>query len=73
MNRRTVRTPVVSFTADRPERRFSQRTNADGRVLVPLDRPGEWLVKAVHIIETPADDTVADWESFWASLTFAID
>ena len=64
---------VVAFSADEPEQKSSQRTDAEGRVQVLLDRPGSWLVKAVHIIEVPAENPMAEWESFWASLTFAID
>lgn len=63
---------VVAFTADAPEQKFQLRTSADGIAEIPLDRPGTWLVKAVHMIEVPATDTVAEWESFWASLTFLL-
>lgn len=63
---------VIAFTADQPARRFQARTGRDGRVTLPLDRAGRWLVKAVHMIEVPATDPAADWESFWASLTFEV-
>ena len=63
---------VQAFVADRPDEKFAARTDARGSVTLPLTRPGLWLVKAVHIIETPADITRADWESFWASLTFRL-
>ncbi|MBL8201494.1 MAG: DUF4198 domain-containing protein [Chromatiales bacterium] len=63
---------VIAFTADQPARRFQARTGADGRVTLPLDRAGRWLVKAVHMIEVPDTDPAADWESFWASLTFEV-
>ena len=36
-----------------------------------LPRAGAWLIKAVHMIRAPSD-AGADWESFWASLTFAL-
>jgi hypothetical protein len=29
-------------------------------------------VKAVHMVELPDSDPQADWESFWASLTFEL-
>jgi len=45
------------------------RTDAAGRVRLPLDEGGTWLVTAVHMIEAPAG-LDADFESFWASLTF---
>ena len=39
----------------------------NGIALVKLNAPGEWLIKAVHMVEyEPAD---ADWISYWASLT----
>jgi uncharacterized GH25 family protein len=49
----------------------SIRTDAAGRVRVPLSRSGVWLVKAVHMIPAPAGAD-ADWESIWASLTFEL-
>jgi len=63
---------VIAFTADQPARRFEARTTAQGRVTLPLNRPGRWLVKAVHMVEVPDSDPAADWESFWASLTFEL-
>ncbi|MEQ1800981.1 MAG: DUF4198 domain-containing protein [Gammaproteobacteria bacterium] len=63
---------VIAFTADQPARRIQARTNREGLVTLPLDHAGRWLVKAVHMIEVPDSDPAADWESFWASLTFEI-
>ncbi|MBM4197965.1 MAG: DUF4198 domain-containing protein [Gammaproteobacteria bacterium] len=63
---------VIAFTAETPTRRVELRTGRDGMVKLPLDRAGRWLVKAVHMIPMPAGDPVADWESFWASLTFEV-
>ena len=54
---------------DTPDARVTARTDAQGRARLRLDRPGVWLVKAVHMIPAPAG-AGADWESFWASLTF---
>jgi hypothetical protein len=31
---------------------------------------GEWLVGVVHMVSCPAP-AQADWQSYWASLTFA--
>lgn len=45
------------------------RTGADGRVVLTTDKPGEWLVSVVHMIPS-RDPGAADWESYWASLTF---
>ena len=61
---------VIAFSADRPADRLKVRTGTDGRATLPLNRAGRWLVKAVHMIAVPASDPAADWESFWASLTF---
>jgi uncharacterized GH25 family protein len=62
---------VTAFTKDRPATKISVRSDAKGRVALKIDRPGTWLVKAVHMI--PASrESGADWESFWASLTFEV-
>jgi uncharacterized GH25 family protein len=61
---------VIAFTNDRPEDKQQVRTNEDGRARLELPHSGIWLVKAVHMIPTPPSDQQADWESFWASLTF---
>jgi uncharacterized GH25 family protein len=60
---------VAALPRDQPDARVTARTDAAGRARLRLDRPGVWLVKAVHMIPAPAG-TGADWESFWASLTF---
>ena len=49
---------------------FRGRTDARGDVRVPVAEPGEWLLSAVHMIPS-RDRLSADWESTWASLTFA--
>ena len=46
------------------------RTDPHGLATLTLDRPGEWLLSSVHMVPS-ADREQADWESFWASLTFA--
>jgi uncharacterized GH25 family protein len=63
---------VIAFTAEQPQQRYSARTNVRGEMTLPLARAGRWLVKAVHMIPVPDSDPQADWESFWASLTFQI-
>ncbi len=47
------------------------RTDAAGRFVLRLPAAGFWLVKAVHMVAAP-EDGGADWESFWASLTFEL-
>jgi uncharacterized GH25 family protein len=46
------------------------RTGEDGGAVLQLDGTGEWLLSAVHM-QPSADKQAADWESRWASLTFA--
>lgn len=62
---------IAALQKGRPEARVSARSDKEGRVRLRLDRPGFWLVKAVHMVPAPKE-TGADWESFWASLTFEV-
>ena len=49
----------------------SARTDAEGRARILLTESGRWLVAGVHML--PAEPGAgADWESLWASLTFAV-
>jgi uncharacterized GH25 family protein len=49
------------------------RTDADGRVRLTLDHAGSWLVRTVHMERARnASASEADWESYWATLTFQI-
>jgi uncharacterized GH25 family protein len=61
---------VITPKAD-PSRKLAVRSDANGRVRVKLDAPGEWMIKAVHIVPA-APGGRAQWESFWASLTFEL-
>lgn len=62
---------VVALNRRDPSAKVAARTDASGRVSLTLPQGGVWLVKAVHMV--PSTDTaVADWASFWASLTFAV-
>jgi len=60
---------VVAFNQRHPYHKLSARSDRDGRASFAIDEPGPWLVKAVHMVPAPAGSN-ADWESFWASLTF---
>ena len=64
-----ARALVVAIPRENPEEKVAARSDARGRVRLRLPRGGDWLVKAVHMIPAPKE-TGADWESFWASLTF---
>jgi uncharacterized GH25 family protein len=46
------------------------RTDRRGIAALSVAAAGEWLLSAVHMVPS-ADKGVADWESYWASLTFA--
>lgn len=46
------------------------RTDPQGRATLPVRAAGEWLVSVVHMVPS-RDPEQADWESTWASLTFA--
>ncbi len=62
---------VVAMNKQDPTAKLRARSDRDGRVSLRLPRDGAWLVKAVHMIpwSSSAD---AEWESFWASLTFEL-
>ncbi|MDQ3009515.1 MAG: DUF4198 domain-containing protein [Acidobacteriota bacterium] len=45
------------------------RTDKNGQALLDLAVPGHWYVRT-HYIRRHSDPQVAEWESFWASLTF---
>ncbi len=60
---------VVGLRKGAVDSPFQARTDAEGRVMVPL-AAGEWLLKAVHMV--PAAEADADWASYWASLTFVV-
>lgn len=47
------------------------RTDGEGRVKVPVKATGPHRLHAI-VMERCADAKAADWESFWASLTFAV-
>jgi hypothetical protein len=62
---------VAALSERAPTAPVAARTDHDGRVALPLTAPGWWLVKAVHMIDA-APGSGADYESFWASLAFAL-
>jgi len=60
---------VVAMNRMNPAERVSVRTGSDGRARLKLRSTGMWMIKAVHMLAAPAGSN-ADWQSFWASLTF---
>jgi uncharacterized GH25 family protein len=51
-------------------RETSYTTDESGLVSVAIDREGVWLIRLVHMVRCEACEG-ADWESFWASYSFA--
>ena len=47
------------------------RTDREGRISIPIQAAGAHRLHAI-VMERCAEPAVADWESFWASLTFEI-
>jgi hypothetical protein len=62
---------VVAINRAHPSDKLRARSDRDGRVRFRLPHAGAWLIKAVHMIDAPAN-TNAEWASFWASLTFEL-
>ena len=52
------------------DRRIVGRTDKNGRIAIPVDSEGRWRLHAVQMQVSTSPE--ADWESFWASLTFEI-
>ena len=55
-----------------PTTHFKTRANQNGRILLRLSGPGPYLLATVGMSEAPVQlRDRADWQSTWASLTFA--
>jgi uncharacterized GH25 family protein len=61
---------VVAIWRDDPSVRLTAHSDTRGAFSFDLPRAGVWLVKSVHMVRTWFFSR-ADWESLWASLTFA--
>lgn len=61
--------PYDGATRDSIGRFEQRRTAADGTATLDVSRPGEWLFNVVHMVPSESDE--ADWQSLWASFTFA--
>lgn len=48
------------------------KTNEKGEATLYLQREGTWVIHLTHIIAC-TDKTDCDWESFWASYSFAVE
>jgi hypothetical protein len=61
--------PRSAATRDSVPPVFRGRTDRTGKITVSVDQPGEWMLNTVHM--EPSADDQAQWESTWASFTFA--
>jgi len=61
---------VTALSQSRKQATQKKRSNKDGKVTFELRDGGPWLVECTHMRPTPERDD-ADYESFWASLTFS--
>jgi uncharacterized GH25 family protein len=68
-NRPLANAQVLALSKTKSKTRLLARTDANGRARIVLPHADIWLLSAVHMIPAP-DVAKADWESFWASLTF---
>ncbi len=71
--------PVKAFnaTAGAPIASQTARTDEQGVARLVLDRPGAWLVRAVHLApcseRSRVDCSDTEWESYWAAYSFELD
>jgi uncharacterized GH25 family protein len=61
---------VFAFNAANPKQQQRVATDSNGEATLEINSNGTWLIKAVHLFEIENDK--AEWESFWASLTFRL-
>jgi Domain of unknown function (DUF4198) len=61
--------PVDPARRDSVGAAIEVRTDSHGEALLDVRRAGEWLVSTVYM-ERSAEPVEADWQSWWASLTF---
>jgi uncharacterized GH25 family protein len=68
-NRPLANAKLVAFSKKKLKDQPVQRTDANGRARLVLPHADIWMLSVVHMIPAPAEAR-ADWESFWASLSF---
>lgn len=64
---------VILMPKANPQATVQARSDRKGRVRLPLAAAGVWMAKAVHMVRLQGADEqreAADWQSYWASLTF---
>ena len=60
---------VIAFSRKAPQDMQRVRTDSDGHATIELNQSGIWLLNAVNMVPS-GFLSKADWESYWASLTF---
>jgi uncharacterized GH25 family protein len=71
LNRALISATFAGFTEKPDTYAYSAKTDSEGIVTIPLTKVGPWLVRSVYMLPL-TDSTEADYESWWASLTFEI-
>ena len=61
---------VVAVSKSDPEHLIELKSDPDGMIRFDA-APGDWMITTLHI-ERATDIETAEWESYWASSTFAI-
>jgi ketosteroid isomerase-like protein len=63
---------VPDMSSAEDERVVTLTTDRDGVVRMPVDRPGLWNVRALHVV--PSDPgSGADWDTHWVTLVFGVE
>jgi uncharacterized GH25 family protein len=63
---------VPGAASEEEERAVTLTTDAAGVARVPIDRPGLWNVRAIHVVPSEPGSG-ADWDTHWVTLVFGID
>ncbi len=61
---------VQLFSPGRWGNRIKATTDSNGEIAIQVPHDGMWVAESVHLI--PSSDGKHDWQSFWTSLTFAV-
>lgn len=63
---------VPDMSSAEDERVVTLTTDRDGVVRMPVDRPGLWNVRALHVV--PSDPgSGADWDTHWVTFVFGVE
>lgn len=62
---------LVAVRRHEPHAMSSAKTDSQGQAVLRMEEPGVWMITSIHMVRAAAG-LDAEWESFWASLTFEI-